>query len=227
MKRQYGRAAFIGYSLFLIVISALMTVLFYHVFIFKTFSPSDESGRVTFTELSVEQAAGSPIKDVKSIVEVMSYGCHYCAANEGNIAKLVQDLPEGVSFSAIHLAKAGSPLASFASVFATLEEMGIEKQKRGIVYKSVIENGVNLADSSVLETWLKENGISVEQYNIARQSQAVKARMEYMEAVTDYYNIRSTPIFIINQRYIMTQDESFPEFAKKMMHYVQKDEQNP
>lgn len=225
MKRQYSRAGFIGYSLFLIVISALATVLFYHVFIFKTFS-SASSARATLIELSADQVEKSPLAD-NSIVEVMSYACHYCAANEENIARMEKELPSGITFSAIHLTREGSSLAAYASVFATLQEMGIEKEKRDAVYLSVITRGLNLADDTVLEDWLVKNNISVEQYKSVRQSEAVKERMNTMAVISQLYNINATPTFIVNKRYVMTQEGTFEEFAKKMVQLIQKDEQNP
>jgi thiol:disulfide interchange protein DsbA len=227
MKKQYGRATVIGYSLFLIVISALMTVLFYHIFIFQTFTSTSEEAEVKLIELSAEQVKNSPIKDANSIIEVMSYGCHFCAANEENVARMVNNLPEGVSFSAIHIVKEGNPLAAYAPVFATLEEMGIEKEKRDEIYNSVIARGVNLANDSVLEGWLVKNNISVDRYDAVRQSQAVKDRLNYMAAVSQYYNINATPMFIVNKRYVLVQDGTFPEFAQKMIQLLQKGEQNP
>ncbi len=227
MKNQYSRAAVVGYSLFLIAISALMTVLFYHIFIFKSFSSAGERA-ATFIEFTAEQAKNSPIPfEGNSIVEVMSYGCHYCAANEENVAKMVKNLPEGTQFAVIHLSKEGSFLASYASVFATLEEMGIEKQWRDAIYNSVITRGLNLADDAVLEDWLVKNGISVEKYMAARQSQGAKNRLNGMSAITEYYKINATPSFIVNKRYLLTQEGTFAEFAEKLTKLMQKDEQNP
>lgn len=226
MKRQFSRAGFIGYSLFLIVISVLITVLFYHIFIFKTFS-SANNANATFIELSADKAENGPIKDANSIIEVMSYGCHYCAINEENIARMVRNLPEGVTFTAVHLTKEGSPLGAFAPIFATLEEMGIEKDKRDAIYNSVITRGVNLADNSVLEAWLVKNDISIDRYEAVRNSEAVKNRLNTMAAITQYYNINATPTFIVNKRYIMTQEGTFAEFAQKMLNLIEKDEQNP
>lgn len=226
MKRQFSRAGFIGYSLFLVVISALITVLFYHIFIFKSFSSSGNA-QATFIELSAEQVENGPIKDANSIIEVMSYGCHYCAVNEDNIARMVRTLPEGITFTAIHLTKDGSPLAAFAPIFATLEEMGIEKDKRDAIYNSVITRGVNLADNSVLEAWLVKNDISIDRYESVRQSEAVKHRLNTMAAITQYYNVNATPTFIVNKRYVMTQEGTFEEFARKMVNLIEKGEQNP
>lgn len=45
----------------------------------------------------------SPLQDSQSIIEVMSYGCHYCAISEKEIKPLDEPLPAGVKVTRIHL----------------------------------------------------------------------------------------------------------------------------
>ncbi|MDM4122904.1 hypothetical protein QTO49_10830 [Klebsiella michiganensis] len=71
----------VGYTFLVALISSLITVLCYHIFVFNTFS-LDSSQPSALRKIDSATVASSPIKNEKSIIEVMSYGCHYCASNE-------------------------------------------------------------------------------------------------------------------------------------------------
>ncbi|HEM6801132.1 DsbA family protein [Citrobacter koseri] len=212
----------IKYSLFLITVSVLMTVLFYHLFVFNTFS-RNENQTLPLREISTAEIKNSPIREDNSIIEVLSYGCHYCAINEENLAEFTKKLPRGSTFKTIHITSDANGLAAYAPVFATLEEMGIEKKVRDGAYNAIITYGIDLSDDKSLETWLLKNGIDVEKYKSIRNSAAVKARLNYMAAITQFYHIDATPMFIINKRYIVAQDGSFPEFASRMLQLLEED----
>lgn len=222
MTIQIKRRTFIGYSLLLIIISVLITVLCYHLFVFNTFS-SDVNQTQAFREVSDEEVKNSPIKDNKTIIEVMSLGCHYCAANEDNLAEFARALPAGSQFKAIHITSDDNGLAVYAPLFATLEEMGIEEKYRDSAYNAIITRNINLSDGEALEAWLTKNNIDVGEYHRVSQSDAVKNRLNYMAEVTRHYAIRSTPIFIINRRYVVAQDRDFPAFADRMRQLLSED----
>lgn len=222
MAFQFKRSTIISYSLFLIVISSLMTVLCYHIFVFKTFA-TDNSQTQAFREVSAEQIASSPIQDARSIIEVMSYGCHYCAANEENLAEFTRTLPPGSTFSTIHIAGENTGLAAWAPVFATLEVMGVEKAHRDSAYNAVITRNVDLSDDKALEAWLAKNNIDTAKYKTVRQSDAVKNRLSEMAAITQHYAINATPMFIINKRYVVAQDRDFPQFARRMLELLKEE----
>lgn len=219
MAIQFKRAGFISYSLFLIIVSSLMTVLCYHIFVFNTFA-TDETQTQAFREVSAEQIKNSPIKDDNSIIEVMSYGCHYCAANEENLTEFARTLPAGSVFKTIHITSDSNGLAVYAPVFATLEEMGIEENVRDSAYNAIITRNLNLADEPTLLEWLVKNNIDVKHFQATRQSDAVKARLAEMADITRHYAITATPMFIINKRYVVAQDRDFPEFAQRMQQLL-------
>ncbi|WP_336221753.1 DsbA family protein [Citrobacter amalonaticus] len=222
MATKFKRITIISYSLFLIVISSLMTVLCYHIFVFNTFA-ADDSKTQAFREVSAEQVANSPIKEDHSIIEVMSYACHYCAANEENLAEFSQSLPPGITFTSVHITSENNGLAAYAPIFATLEEMGIEKNVRDSAYNAIITRNIDLTDDNVLKKWLIKNNIDVTKFNTLRQSDAVKDRLSEMAAITAHYNINATPVFIINKRYVVAQDSEFPQFAQRMLQLLKED----
>ncbi len=213
------------YSLFLIILSSLMTVLFYHVFVFKTFSQEAENN-AAFFEVSSEKVLSSPIKENNSIIEVLSYGCHYCSVLDDDISQFAKKLPEGVSFKATHLnINNGEGLSAYAPIFATLEEMGIESELRKVFYDAVINRKISLTDQETLIDFLKQYGIDTNEYLNVSQSKAVQDRLEEMENISKFYQITGTPAFIINKRYVVYQDKEFPEFSAYMLDLLNESKQ--
>lgn len=92
----------VGYTFLVALISSLITVLCYHIFVFNTFS-LDSSQPSALREIDSATVASNPIKNEKSIIEVMSYGCHYCASNEEEIEKFAATLPADSAFDVIHI----------------------------------------------------------------------------------------------------------------------------
>lgn len=214
----------VGYTFLVALISSLITVLCYHIFVFNTFS-LDSSKPSALRKIDSATVASSPIKHKNSVIEVMSYGCHYCASNEEDIEKFAASLPEDSTFEVIHITAERNGLAVYAPVFATLELMGIERQMRDRAFNAVMTRGINLADDDALNAWLKKNNINVAKYHQVRQSKAVDERLAYMAKITDLYDINATPLFIINKKWVVAKDRQFPEFADYMRQLLTEDKE--
>ncbi|WP_032816580.1 DsbA family protein [Yersinia rohdei] len=201
-----------------ILISSLITTAYFHYFVLN----QDE--QETLFAVSNSEVENSPIKDDKTIIEIFSYGCHYCAINEENVTQLENRMPEGTRFVRLHISSDKTTgLGRFAPIFATLSVMGIEPQHRQSAYKAVLEDNIDLSDNSQLETWLKTNGIDVAQYQQVSQSAEVKELIAYMTAVTAHYKIDATPTFIVGKKWIALQDRKFPAFSDNLLSLLEHD----
>ncbi|WP_455547981.1 DsbA family protein [Dryocola clanedunensis] len=215
------RLSIIFYSLFLIIVSALITTGYFHLFVFGSAVEDQEQ---VLKKIPEAQVAGSPIKEENTIVEIISYGCHYCAVSEKDISRFEQQLPPTAKLIRLHFSTpALSGLASYASVFATLSVMGIEAQYRGQAYKAILEENINLADETQLEKWLLQNGIDRLAYLKASQSPEREAMLTYMTEVSQYYGINATPTFIVGKKWLAQQEGDFPTFSKQLMSLLQHD----
>lgn len=223
-NRKISKLTIIIYTLFVIMISVLTTVMFYHVFIFETFKDNSQSQQ-TFFEISAEKVLSSPIKENNSIIEVMSYGCYYCGINNDAIMKFAEELPDDDNFKAIHLASKYTSLAAYAPIFATLEEMNIEPSLRSAIFNSVLNDNVDFKNQVELLAWLKKHNVDTEKYLEISNTPAVAEKLDYMESIAEFYNITATPAFIINKRYVVYQDRDFPEFTKYMAELLEKSKQ--
>ncbi|CQD42334.1 putative thiol:disulfide interchange protein [Yersinia mollaretii] len=213
-----NKGFFIGYTLLVILISSLITTACFHYFVLN------QDTQETLFSVSDSEIANSPIKDDKTIIEIFSYGCHYCAINEENVAQLEKRMPEGSRFIRLHISSdRTSGLGRFAPMFATLSVMGIESQHRQSAYKAVLEDNVDFSDNSQLENWLKANGIDVAKYQQASQSEEAKTLIAYMTAVTAHYKIDATPTFIVGKKWIALQDREFPAFSDHLLSLLEHD----
>lgn len=214
----------IAWTLFIIVISSLITTAYFHVFVLNNNAKPAEVEEQAIRFVTAEQAEKSPIKEGNSIVEIFSYGCHFCAANENNISELESRLPANSKLIRIHLSNGqNTGLASYAPVFATLSVMGIEQKYRESAYKAVIKSNINLSDQEQLKKWLQQNYIDVQEYEKASQSKESKELLTYMTDISRYYNIKATPVFIVNKKWLAMQDRDFAEFSNQLLSLLNND----
>jgi thiol:disulfide interchange protein DsbA len=209
------------YSLFIAVISALSTTAYFHAFVLNK---NEQSAQDLLTSISADKIANSVIKEGEDIIEILSYGCHYCAANEENVQQLEKRLTTGKKLVRLHISyEDQSGLGRYAPVFATLDAMGIEAKYRESAYQAVNKQSIDLGDTTQLNAWLKSNEINQDEYNKARQSPAVNKKLEYMTQVTRDYKISVTPTFIIAKKWVAIQDRAFPNFADQLLSLLNTD----
>ncbi|OMQ20376.1 DsbA family protein [Serratia oryzae] len=213
----------IAYTLFVIVISSLITTAYFHYFILNQ-SSGDGAEQTSLQAVSAQEVQNSPIKDDNSIIELFSYACHYCSINEENVDKLEARMPQGSKLIRLHVN--GDQMGAFshsAPLFATLTVMGIEPKYRESAYKAVIKDKIDLSNTQSRDRWLQDNGIDLIAYTKASQSQQVKDMLNYMTEVSKYYKINATPTFIVNKKWLAQQDREFPEFIDKLLSLLQHD----
>jgi len=214
----------IAWTLFIILISSLITTAYFHVFVLGNNAKSNGIEEEAIRFVTAEQIEKSPIKEENSIVEIFSYGCHFCAANENNISELESRLPADSKLIRIHLSNGqNTGLASYAPIFATLSVMGIEQKYRESAYKAVIKSNINLSEQKQLKKWLQQNYIDVKDYEKASQSKETKELLTYMTDISRYYNIKATPIFIVNKKWLAMQDRDFSEFSNQLLSLLNND----
>lgn len=209
---------FVFYTLLIIAVSSLITTAYYQYAMFN------QNFTETLLSLNNNEIANSPIKSDNAIIEIFSYGCHYCAINEENVADLEKRIPEGGRFIRLHINNDDvNGLSRFAPIFATLSVMGIESQHRSSAYKAVIEDNIDLNENNQLETWLKTNDIDIVQYKKASESEEVKALLWYIKEITAYYKVDATPTFIVDKKWIALQDREFSVFSDHLLSLLEND----
>ncbi|WP_432372477.1 DsbA family protein [Pantoea allii] len=209
----------LAYTVFVAVISALITTAWFHTFVLNQNSDAEQQ---VLTSLSTDKLDKSPIADGDDIIEIFSYGCHYCEINEKNVDELEKRMPPGKKLVRLHLSlDSQAGLARYAPVFATLEVMGIEEAHRQSAYDAVMKDKIDLSDATQRDAWLEKNKINVAEYHKVSQSADVKARLDYMTRVSQYYDINATPTFIVAKKWMAIQDRDFPAFSDKLLSILE------
>jgi len=209
----------LAYTVFVAVISAVITTAWFHIFVLNQTSSAEQQ---VLTSLSTEKLDKSPIADGDDIIEIFSYGCHYCEINEKNVDDLEKRMPPGKKLVRLHLSlDSQAGLARYAPVFATLEVMGIEEAHRQSAYDAVMKDKIDLSDATQRDAWLEKNKINVAEYHKVSQSADVKARLDYMTRVSQYYDINATPTFIVAKKWMAIQDRDFPAFSDKLLSILE------
>ncbi|MEH0888271.1 DsbA family protein [Enterobacter sp. UNJFSC 003] len=205
----------LAYTVFVAVISAVITTAWFHTFVLNQ---SSDDGQQVLTAISAEKLAQSPVADGDDIIEIFSYGCHYCEINEKNVDALEKSMPAGKKLVRLHFSLDNQGgLARYAPVFATLQVMGIEEAHRQSAYDAVMKHHIDLGDPAKRDAWLEDNNIDVAEYRKVSQSAEVKARLDYMTRVSQYYDINATPTFIVAKKWVAIQDRDFPSFSEKLL----------
>ncbi|MDJ0036192.1 DsbA family protein [Pantoea allii] len=209
----------LAYTVFVAVISAVITTAWFHIFVLNQTSSAEQQ---VLTSLSTDKLDKSPIADGDDIIEIFSYGCHYCEINEKNVDELEKRMPAGKKLVRLHLSlDSQAGLARYAPVFATLEVMGIEEAHRQSAYDAVMKDKIDLSDATQRDAWLEKNKINVAEYHKVSQSDDVKARLNYMTRVSQYYDINATPTFIVAKKWMAIQDRDFPAFSDKLLSILE------
>ena len=196
----------------IIITSILLTVGFYHIFVFKAFlQPQIENKSIEMT-FRDDQLTNAPIKDKKSVIKVISYGCKYCASTDADEKQLIKMLPSDVNYEVIHVTFSG-PLQKMARIFATLQVMGEEERFRTSLYNTVINQKKDLSNNKVLNQWLEENGISVTEYHKISEGEEVERKLKRMAIISDFYDIPATPVYIVGGKHIIEKKESVTAFV--------------
>ncbi|WP_410515752.1 DsbA family protein [Pantoea allii] len=209
----------LAYTVFVAVISAVITTAWFHIFVLNQTSSAEQQ---VLTSLYTEKLDKSPIADGDDIIEIFSYGCHYCEINEKNVDELEKRMPPGKKLVRLHLSlDSQAGLARYAPVFATLEVMGIEEAHRQSAYDAVMKDKIDLSDATQRDAWLEKNKINVAEYHKVSQSADVKARLDYMTRVSQYYDINATPTFIVAKKWMAIQDRDFPAFSDKLLSILE------
>ncbi len=210
MKKKYFWL--LAYTVAIIAISAVCTTKWIEYFVLNG---NDQEMLIDY---GANAPQSSPLKESAPIVEVFSYGCHFCEKNEANVDALEKTLPAKQKITRLHINDGNNGwLSATAKIYATLRVMGIEDNYRSKLYDLVINKKADITNAEQFDQWLRENNIDVTTFRNTEKSEQVKQLMDYLQSVTRYYKVSGTPAFIVNKRWVAFQDDEFPTFGKKLV----------
>lgn len=165
----------------------------------------------------------------KEVMEIFSFNCPACAYYETklDITKQIKEvIPQDARLVRYHLSSFGTNGESLTTAWAMVNILGIEdaaaKEIFDLVYtKKMPGTEVNLR--KIIES----QGITPEQYNSVKGDAITQTFITRNNAVTDDYNVRQLPTFIVNGIYSInlssletTDEQLYNERFKKLIKYL-------
>ena len=137
------------------------------------------------------------------VVEFFYYGCRWCNQFEPYLNEWLRRKPADVDFFR-QPALRSSRWVTLTAAFYALEAIGELPRLHGQVFRAYHGEGVDLEDEAKLIGWAQKQGLRREDFERALRSESVQAKVEAARALTDRYEIESTPSVVVDGRYLTT-----------------------
>jgi protein dithiol oxidoreductase (disulfide-forming) len=134
------------------------------------------------------------------VIEFFWYGCPHCFSLEPMVNAWLKTAPKDVVFKRIPAAP-NPQWAEAATIFYTLEAMGLLDQYHGKVFEAFHNENRNLANRKIREEWLAKNGIDVAKYNDVEKSFSVATKVQRARQLTAAYKVDGVPRLFVNGKY--------------------------
>ena len=136
------------------------------------------------------------------VIEFFWYGCPHCYRIEPSVAAWQKTAPKDVVFKRVPGATGG--WTSLASVYYTLEAMGVLDQYHAKVFDALHKQNINLGNTGLREEWLAKQGIDVAKYRDVEKSFSVSTKMQRAKQMTASYKVDSVPQLIVDGKYVVS-----------------------
>jgi thiol:disulfide interchange protein DsbA len=141
------------------------------------------------------------------VIEFFWYGCPHCYALEPSVNAWLKSAPKDVVFKRIPAFPSES-WGQMASVYYTLEAMGLLDQYHQKVFDAIHKQNVNLNNKNKRDEWLKANGIDPAKYAEVEKSFAVSTKLARARQLTQAYKVDSVPRVIVNGKYVTSAEQA-------------------
>lgn len=141
------------------------------------------------------------------VIEFFWYGCPHCNAMEPYVNAWLKAKPADVVFKRIHALPTDSWLP-LASMFYTLEAMGLVDQYHSKVFDAIHKQNINLNNKAKRDEWLKSVGIDPAKYADVEKSFTVQTKLARARQQTQAYKVDSVPRFFINGKYFTSAEQA-------------------
>ena len=150
------------------------------------------------------------------VIEFFWYGCPHCARLEPFIQKWSASLPKDVVFKRMH-ALPGSSWIEHATLFYTIEAMGLLDKLHVKAFDAIHSENQNLASKSVRDAWLTKNGVDLAKYAEVEKSFAVQTKINNARQKTASYKVDGVPMLFVNGKYLTSNSHAKGDTARIMV----------
>jgi thiol:disulfide interchange protein DsbA len=141
------------------------------------------------------------------VTEFFWYGCPHCNAMEPYVNAWLKTMPKDVVFKRVH-AYPSDAWGPMASLYYTLEAMGLVDQYHSKVFDAIHKQNVNLNNKGKRDEWLKANGIDPAKFNEVEKSFSVQTKIARARQLTQAYKVDSVPRFFVAGKYYTSAEQA-------------------
>src|SRR5260221_6568367 len=141
------------------------------------------------------------------VTEFFWYGCPHCNAMEPYVNAWLKNMPKDVVFKRVHAYPSDS-WGPMASLYYTLEAMGLVDQYHAKVFDAIHKQNVNLNRKDKRDEWLKANGIEPVKVNDVEKFFSVQTKLARARQLTQSYKVDSVPRFFVNGKYFTSGEQA-------------------
>jgi len=135
------------------------------------------------------------------VVYFFYYGCTWCYQFEPYMSDWLKNKPTDVSFRRVPALR-NSKWITLTRAFYTYEALDLLPRLHAQTFRAFHRDDVNLQSESALFDWVEKQGVERKRFEEVFRSEAVTARMMNARALTDSFEIESTPSVAVDGRYL-------------------------
>ena len=135
------------------------------------------------------------------VVYFFYYGCSWCYEFEPYMADWLKNKPTDVSFRRIPALRS-SKWITLTRTYYTYEALDLLPRLHAPTFRAFHRDDVNLQSESALFDWVEKQGVDRKRFEAAFKSEAITARVANSRALTNAFEVESTPSVAVDGRYI-------------------------
>jgi thiol:disulfide interchange protein DsbA len=135
------------------------------------------------------------------VVEFFYYGCRWCNEYEPYLNEWLRRKPADVDFFR-QPALRSARWETLTAAYYAFEAMGELPRLHALVYRAYHRDDLDLESRSELLKWVDRQGVDRKRFDQLLGSDAVQAKVDAARALTDRYEIESTPSVVVEGRYL-------------------------
>lgn len=135
------------------------------------------------------------------VVYFFYYGCQWCYQFEPFVDDWLKKKPVDVSFRRVPALR-NTKWIVLTRAYYTFETMDLLSRLHAKAFRAFHKEDVNLQSEGTLFDWVAKQGVNRDRFEGVYRSDAVTARMTDSRALTDSFEVDSTPSVAVDGRYI-------------------------
>jgi thiol:disulfide interchange protein DsbA len=135
------------------------------------------------------------------VVYFFYYGCTWCYQFEPYVADWLKNKPTDVSFRRVPALR-NSKWVTLTRTYYTYEALDLLPRLHALTFRAFHRDDVNLQSEGALFDWVEKQGVERKRFEEVFKSEAITARVMNSRALTNAFEVESTPSVAVDGRYI-------------------------